>query len=530
MKHLINFIKAIIIGFISCAVPGISSLTFAVVLCIYFPLVEALSGIAKNFKKNILFIIIFFLGYAIGAVLGANVVATLFNKYPLIIICIIFGLILGSMPKMIKDILPYAKKPSCWLIFIIVAAIFTTFQLTTKVTKTVDLSQMDLKMYVIVALVGFLASISFAFPGFDYKILLLAVGFYYPVMNAIKNLSNNVAFLENLIFIACYLLGYIVGMFLFSNLIKTLSKRFPGQIKFAALALIVTSPYMIVEVCITKNSSFVYESHYMVIGSILFAVSLLLMLLADLFNNPERGKEEVMNNRNVFKLYISSIFGLIKRHRYLRAIKKRIKDNTISFSEKFAFCTKILDQFNKRARIEPIVKGLENLNDEVTLYVVNHQGKYDAIGILSALKRHPASFVIGQEYFNYPYSKEILKLIESIPDNEQKEEKIINALNNNRSVIIFIQKGRIEANTVRYFKTSILELAYLAKVKITPVLLYDSYLVYHKEKREIKNPQIAFLKPIQYDDFKDLDRTKLSSLIRNEMAEEIIAMNKIKEE
>ena len=529
MKHIINLLKAIIVGFISCAVPGISSLTFAIVLCIYFPLVDALSGITKNFKKNILFIMIFFLGYAIGAVLGANIVAILFAKYPLIIICVVFGLILGSMPKMVKDAIPYAKKISCWLVLLIVAALFTIFQLTTKVTESVDLSNMNLKMYVIVALVGFIASISFAFPGFDYKILLLVIGFYYPVMNAIKNLSNNIAFLENLLFVGCYLAGYLGGMFLFSNIIKSLTKRFPGHIKFAAGALVATSPYMIVQVCITKNSAFTYQSNQMVIGIILFVVALLVMVLIDLFNNPDRDKEEVMNNRNVFKLYISSIFGLIKRHHLLRKIKKQNKDNTITFTEKFKFCTDIMDEFNKRARIAPLVKGLENLGDEVTLYVVNHQGKYDAIGIISALKDYPASLVIGQEYFNYPYSKEILKLIESIPDGIDSEEQILDALNRQRSLIIFIQNGHIEANTLRYFKSSILEFAYKAKVKITPVLLYDSYLVYHKDKREIKNPQIAFLNPLPYDEFKDLERGELNKLIRIKMADAINEMKQNKD-
>ena len=53
MKHVFNFLKAIIIGFISCAVPGLSALTFAIILCVYFPLVEAIGNITKHFKKSI---------------------------------------------------------------------------------------------------------------------------------------------------------------------------------------------------------------------------------------------------------------------------------------------------------------------------------------------------------------------------------------------------------------------------------------------------------------------------------------------
>ena len=114
MKYLSIFLKAIIIGFISCAVPGLSALTFAIVLCIYYPLVDALSSVIKNFKKSILFLIFFFGGYAVGAVLAAEFVSIIYEQYPLILVIIVLGCILGSLPSMIKDIIPYAKKWTNW--------------------------------------------------------------------------------------------------------------------------------------------------------------------------------------------------------------------------------------------------------------------------------------------------------------------------------------------------------------------------------------------------------------------------------
>ena len=205
-------------------------------------------------------------------------------------------------------------------------------------------------------------------------------------------------------------------------------------------------------------------------------------------------------------------------------MKKQIKDETIDFSEKYDYAVKLVKSFNRLSHIEPIVEGTDKLNDEVTLYVVNHQGKYDAIGILSALENHPVSLVVNGEYFNYPYSKEILNLLESMPldqDNGHSIDEISNIIKNGRSLVVFIQSGLVEANTLKYFKPSILEIAYNAKVKITPVLLYDSYLVYHKDKREISSPQIHFLDSIEYEDYKDLTRSELSKLIKQEMQEKM---------
>lgn len=524
MKHVFNFIKAIIVGFISCAIPGLSALTFAIILCIYFPLVEALSNITKNFKKSILFLIIFFIGYAIGAALAATLVSTLLEQYPLIIVCGIFGFIIGCLPRMIKEILPYVKKPSVWGVFLFVITIFLIFQLTSKASESVDLSSMTFKSYIITFLVGFLVSVSFAFPGFDYKIILLGIGFYYPVMFAIKNLILGNNFVDNLIFVGTYVAGYILGILLLSKFIKAINDRFPGHVKMICLALVLASPYMVVKECIINNTLFVYTGKQLTIGLILAFIAMVSIILLDLFASPRRPKEEVMNNRNLFKLYISSIFGYFRRAKYLKAMKKQIKDETIDFREKYDYAVKLVKSFNRLSHIEPIVEGTDKLNDEVTLYVVNHQGKYDAIGILSALENHPVSLVVNGEYFNYPYSKEILNLLESMPldqDNGHSIDEISNIIKNGRSLVVFIQSGLVEANTLKYFKPSILEIAYNAKVKITPVLLYDSYLVYHKDKREISSPQIHFLDSIEYEDYKDLTRSELSKLIKQEMQEKM---------
>ena len=289
----------------------------------------------------------------------------------------------------------------------------------------------------------------------------------------------------------------------------------------ASLAIVLASPYMIVKECIINNTSFFYTDKQIVLGIILGVVSMTILILVDLFTSPGLEKEEVMNNRNVFKMYISSILGYFKRAKYLKTIRKYLKDDTSTFDEKYKCAVQLINSFNRYAHIEPITTGQENINDEVTLYVVNHQGKYDAIGILSALEQHPVSLVVGEEYFNYPYSKEILNLLEAIPLNGNMPDKIIEKLNGGRSLVVFIQTGLVEANTLRYFKTSILDLAYISKVKITPVLLYDSYLVYHKEKREIGNPQIHILSSIEYDDYKDLSKVELSRVIRREMQEKM---------
>ena len=526
MKYLIILLKAILIGFISCAVPGLSALTFAIVLCIYFPLVEALSNIFKNFKKNALFLLFFFVGYAIGAVLAASIVTTLSHKYPLIIICIIFGFILGSLPKMIKDTFPYYKKMSCWIVFLLVVAIFLVFQSTIQVHESINFENINIFNYLIVALIGFIISFSFAFPGFDYKILLLSLGFYYPVMNAINNLSTMQNAIENLFFLGSYLLGYLVGIFLLSKFIRLLNIKYPGQIRFACLALVLVSPYMIVREQIINSSNFSYNSTNLIIGIILGVMAFIIVFLLNFLNNPNRSKEEAMNNKNILQIYINAIFSYPKRRKLLKQIKKAHK-NELTFPLKYEVGQNILSILNEKANIIPIVEGQDKLNSETCLYVVNHQGKFDSIALLSALKDYPTRLVVNKDYFTLPYSKELLKLLECTPinmdDNDIADQMslVIEGLKEGYSYAIFIQRGNVEKNSLQYFRSNILDIAYSTKVKIIPVLLYDSYLIYQKDYREMKQPQIHFLDPIYYDEYKDLSKSNLAKIIKNKMAEEI---------
>ena len=525
MKHLTTFIKGIIIGFISCAIPGLSALTFAVVLCVYFPLVDALSNIFKNFKKSILFIIFFFTGYVIGAILAATIVSTVYERYPLIIVCIILGFILGSLPKLIKDVIPYIKKITGWIVFILIVVAFFVFQTLVPVDKTYDLTNINFLGYLVIFFVGLICSISFAFPGFDYKILLLAMGFYYPVMSSIKNVTMGINSSSNLLFLGCYVAGYMLGIFILSRFIKLLNIKFPGQVKFAILSLVLVSPYMVIKNCVIDNVNFGYNNTHLIIGIVLGVISVVAMFLINFLHNPNIEPIESANNRNVYKFFINRIFNVFSRKKYFKRVKKALKANP-PFEERYSLVQDIFHSFNEKANIKPKITGSENINGDVSLYVVNHQGKYDSFAVMTALYNNPSKLVVKDKYFYYPYSKDILKLLECISlDDEEAYQKIDDALKNNINVIVFIQKGLIQANTLKYFTPSILDTAYLSKAKITPVLLYDSYLVYTKTDKEIVEPEIHFLKPITYEEYKDISRDELSKIIKQEMS---IKMQEIK--
>ena len=74
MNYLYVFLAGVVIG-IANIIPGVSGGTMAVVMNIFDRLIEAISNIRKEFKKNILFLVMIGLGAGAGILLFANIIS-----------------------------------------------------------------------------------------------------------------------------------------------------------------------------------------------------------------------------------------------------------------------------------------------------------------------------------------------------------------------------------------------------------------------------------------------------------------------
>ena len=69
--------------------------------------------------------------------------------------------------------------------------------------------------------------------------------------------------------------------------------------------------------------------------------------------------------------------------------------------------------------------------------------------------------------------------------------------------------------------SGVLHPAYHSKCKITPIVLYDSYKVYSVSSLKRIEPEAHILKPITYDEYKDMPKNELSSLLKQRMQEKL---------
>ena len=277
MKNLFTYLKGILLGFVGLAIPGLSASTIAIEVGIYYELIDKISGIIKRFRTCILFVVFIALGYFTGGLLGAFSVKLLYENFPLIAVLLIIGFILGGVPKMAKDLKDGLKKVSCYIVFFIIFGLLFLFSFYNHEATQVSLSNISPLELVILFFVGLVTSTTLIIPGVDFAVLLLAMGYYESLIFTITDLCTFHNVLYNLLVLGVYLLGYGIGSFLLSKIIKKVIEKYSIQAKFASFAFVVISPFVVLKRAIFDNDAFVFNNTHFIVGIFLGIIAFILM-------------------------------------------------------------------------------------------------------------------------------------------------------------------------------------------------------------------------------------------------------------
>ncbi|MCR4694042.1 MAG: 1-acyl-sn-glycerol-3-phosphate acyltransferase [Pseudobutyrivibrio sp.] len=208
----------------------------------------------------------------------------------------------------------------------------------------------------------------------------------------------------------------------------------------------------------------------------------------------------------------------------LPAMRKMIK-NKDKYSEKtrYAYAIRLIRYLKKSARITTQVFGTENLPEE-NGYVMypNHQGKYDALGIMYA-HRNPCTFVMDKAKSYGFLVRELVDLLGAkrlalgnVRQNFKIMNQITQELKEGKRYILFSEGGYdINGNIVQRFKPGSFKCAMLAQVPIIPVTLIDSYLAFNSLKPGPITTKVIFGKPIFYEEYKDLKTYEVADRVRS---------------
>ena len=204
-------------------VPGVSGGTIAFISGIYEELLNSISSfnlslfsVLKNegFKKvwkmvNGRFLLALFIGICISVLSLAKLIENLLENHPILIWSFFFGLVLASIIYIAKQIKIWNIKSYLYLIFGLIFAYYIT-------TLNPVISQNTSPWFLFLA--GMIAICAMILPGISGSFILVLLGAYKPILNAI----NTKDFFSIIIFMA----GAILGLLTFSRVLKWLFSKY----------------------------------------------------------------------------------------------------------------------------------------------------------------------------------------------------------------------------------------------------------------------------------------------------------------
>lgn len=234
MKFVIDVLKGIGLG-AGCILPGISSGVLCVVFGIYDKLVNSIINIFKDFKKNFLFLFPIFIGIGIGVLLFGNILRYLFSSYENIIKCIFAGLILGSIPTLIKNECKEYHFKLHYLIYSIITLLFSILLIYIEYTFNTFSSFNINFLYLFIS--GFLMSIGVVFPGVSSTVILMCLGVYPLYLEAVSLLNFSVLLPMGL--------GLFFGCIIFLNIINFFMNKFSSQTMYSIIGFVIGSIFIL---------------------------------------------------------------------------------------------------------------------------------------------------------------------------------------------------------------------------------------------------------------------------------------------
>ncbi len=271
-----EFIFGMIIG-IANVIPGVSGGTFALILGIYDKLIEALNKYDKEFlliviknifnfeliykelkKRDFIFLMNIFLGAVISIILTSKLISYSIEHYYEYVYSLFFGLILGSIPVVLKRIRKFSYSEALFLFL----GVFITFYITyrfdpaVKVIKKseyymnlyyakdlVNMVEYEIQDLISIFFVSMLAISAMILPGISGSFIFLISGKYFVVINAISRISK--FYLNDILIIFSVMLGIIVGMLVFVRLLKFLLNNYYDKTLSFLLGLVIGGLYAI---------------------------------------------------------------------------------------------------------------------------------------------------------------------------------------------------------------------------------------------------------------------------------------------
>lgn len=273
MKSILLIAKGFFMG-IANVIPGVSGGTIAIILGIYERFISSISHLFKNIKENLKFLVPVAIGMILAILILSSVIEYSYDNFPIPTMMFFVGLVLGGIPMLLKNVI---GKKECKMLssYIILILTFSTVifmacsDMIFGTAKEVNLLNLNITGYIVLFIVGVIAAATMVIPGISGSLMLMLLGYYYPIIERINDFVkfNNLA--QNILILGIFGVGVLVGIALISKMLEILFEKYNTKTYFGVLGFIFASILAIpISTCL-QIPNLSYDFLQMIIGIIL---------------------------------------------------------------------------------------------------------------------------------------------------------------------------------------------------------------------------------------------------------------------
>lgn len=219
---------------ISVIAPGISGSIMAVMMGIYDDLINIISNPFKKFKKNFMYLFPMVIGALISMLLLLKALDFLFENYAVPAYLLFMSLIAGSVPTVIDEARQEPIKKKYFIGTVLAFAFALTIGILGEANfaigiDTANTASTAMKIYLPAC--GAVAGMMSMVPGMSISMLLMMFGIYEPLLSLATGLMSPERWFSSAWFgeaftVGSIVLAFLIGMVLFSNITKTVFKKY----------------------------------------------------------------------------------------------------------------------------------------------------------------------------------------------------------------------------------------------------------------------------------------------------------------
>lgn len=249
MKLLNQILRGAVIG-VANIIPGVSGGTMMVSMGIYDTLIHCITHLFSDFKKSIKTLLPYAIGMVVGIVALASLLTFLFENFPLPTYTAFIGLILGGLKPLLKKVDKKQLNAVAIGLFVVFFALIVLMATTGEVTNP-DSITISFGQILMLLVMGCIASATMIIPGVSGSMVLMLLGYYTPILNAVSTLKDAVfafdiaAMINPVLTLAPFGIGVLLGIFGVAKLIEWLLSRFSTYTYCGVLGLVISSPVAI---------------------------------------------------------------------------------------------------------------------------------------------------------------------------------------------------------------------------------------------------------------------------------------------